>query len=110
MSEMTKTGATTSGGEIPVWVEGDRLRKALEHAGLSVQDMADYLGVSRNTVGNYLAGRGKRGIDKRTRMLWAERTGVSYLWLLRGTTESRCTPASHSVAMSSLVKGLQGPS
>lgn len=111
MSEMIKTGANTSGGSIPQWVEGDRLRKALEHAGLSNQGMADYLGVSRNTVSNYIHGRGKRGIDKRTRMLWAERCGVSYQWLLTGmATESRCNPQTSKWATSSVRAGLVGPS
>lgn len=109
MSEMIKTGATS--GHVPQWSEGDRLRKALEHAGISNQGMADYLGVSRNTVSNYIHGRGKRGVDKRTRMLWAERCGVSYRWLETGaTTESRCNPKPSRHATSSLAQGLHGPS
>lgn len=109
MSEMIKTGATS--GSVPQWSEGDRLRKALEHAGISNQGMADYLGVNRNTVSNYIHGRGKRGIDKRTRMLWAERCGVSYRWLETGsTTANRWTLDSRSVATSSARVGLVGPS
>lgn len=69
-------------GNVPIWTEGDRLGKALRHADVSNQGMADYLGVSRNTVGNYIAGR--TPVDKRTRMLWALRTGVAIDWLEKG--------------------------
>lgn len=44
-------------GSIPAWNTGDRLRKSLDHVEMSVQEMADYLEVSRNTVGNYISGR-----------------------------------------------------
>jgi transcriptional regulator with XRE-family HTH domain len=69
-------------GAVPVWTEGDRLGKALDHAGIRHQEMADYLGLSRNTIGNYIHGR--VAIDKRTRMLWAMRTGVPPEWLEHG--------------------------
>lgn len=69
-------------GAVPVWTEGDRLGKALDHAGIRHQEMADYLGLSRNTIGNYIHGR--VAIDKRTRMLWAMRTGVPAEWLENG--------------------------
>jgi len=32
------------------WTLGDRLGKSLKFAGVSAQDMAEYLGVARNTV------------------------------------------------------------
>jgi transcriptional regulator with XRE-family HTH domain len=69
-------------GAIPSWNEGDRLLKALKHAGMQNAEMALFLGVSRNTIGNYVSGRVK--IDKRTRMLWAQRTDVSEKWLETG--------------------------
>lgn len=75
-------------GNVPIWTEGDRLGKALRHADISNQGMAEYLGVSRNTVGNYIAGR--TPVDKRTRMLWALRTGVAIDWLENG--DSAPTP------------------
>jgi transcriptional regulator with XRE-family HTH domain len=68
--------------QVPVWTEADRLGKALRHAQMRHQEMADYLGVSRNTIGNYVSGR--VAVDKRTRMLWAMRTGVSPEWLETG--------------------------
>lgn len=69
-------------GAIPTWHEGDRLYKALKYAKMQNGEMALFLGVSRNTIGNYIAGRNK--VDKRTRMLWAQRTEVSESWLETG--------------------------
>ena len=67
---------------VPEWRVGDRLRRSLDHAGLGVQEMAEYFDVSRNTIGNYLAERTK--VDRRTLMLWALRTGVPVEWLETG--------------------------
>lgn len=60
----------------------DRLRKALEVAGVSVQDMATACGVSRNTVGNWLSGRTapSRGVL----MLWSTVTDAPLNWLETG--------------------------
>lgn len=60
----------------------DRLSKALDASGTSVQDMAEALDVSRNTVGNYLSGRSK--INKLQIKEWAIRTGVPRQWLETG--------------------------
>jgi transcriptional regulator with XRE-family HTH domain len=57
----------------------DRLRKALRFADVSVGDMADYLGVTRQTVGRYI--NGHVGPDRRTLRLWAIRCGVPLDWL-----------------------------
>ena len=51
----------------------------LQHAGVSVQAMADELGVSRNTVGNYLNRRTE--ISRSGLIVWALRTGVPMRWL-----------------------------
>lgn len=67
---------------VPTWDMADRLRKALEVAGMKPGDMADHLGVHRNTVGYYLAR--KTEPDKRTLMLWAMRTGVALEWIKSG--------------------------
>jgi transcriptional regulator with XRE-family HTH domain len=58
------------------WTLGDRLYKSLRVSGLSNTDLADELGVSRNTIGNYIADRTepKDGQVK----LWALRTGIPY--------------------------------
>jgi transcriptional regulator with XRE-family HTH domain len=78
MSEMPAPGT------VPEWDQADRLAKALQHRGIKVQQMADYLGVSRNTIGNYLSRRSKP--DKRTLLLWAMKTGVPREWLEDGKT------------------------
>jgi transcriptional regulator with XRE-family HTH domain len=68
---------------VPQWDTADRLRKALRTANVSVQEIADYLGVSRTSASNWINGR----IDPSTQTLrlWALRTGVSYTWLRDGT-------------------------
>lgn len=69
-------------GLVPHFDIADRMRKALRESGIGNQEMADYLGVSRNTVGNYINGRNRP--DKRTLMLWALSTGVPFAWLETG--------------------------
>jgi transcriptional regulator with XRE-family HTH domain len=61
-----------------------RMSLALEAAGVSVQDMAAELGVSRVTVSAWLHARNRPPIA--ALKLWAIRTGVSYQWLLTGVT------------------------
>lgn len=72
---------TTAGG-VPEFHLGDRLEKALAVAGVSHQAMAEYLGCSRNTVGNYVALRSPVSIG--TLRLWALKTGVPLEWLQNG--------------------------
>ena len=74
MSEAPSTSA-----RVPEWDQADRLRKALRFAGVGVAEMALYLGVERNTVGNYLSGRTK--ISGPALRLWAQRTDVPLEWL-----------------------------
>ena len=64
------------------WDVADRMRKALRVSSTRVGVMADYLGVTRNTVGNYI--NGHTGPDKRTLRLWALRTGQPLEWLETG--------------------------
>jgi len=67
---------------VPRWDLADRLRKALREAGISVQEMAEYLEISRNTVGSWINGHHRpRPSDLKQ---WALRTGVSYPWLTYG--------------------------
>ncbi len=80
----------------PPWDVADAMRKSLrgmEH--LSVGDIAQQLGVSRNTVGNWLNGRVEP--DERTLIAWAQITAVPYRWLVSfkktgGPVRSRFTP------------------
>jgi transcriptional regulator with XRE-family HTH domain len=64
---------------VPSWDLADRMRKSLRHADIGVQEMADYLGVARNTVSTWINGRIEPSTQ--TLRLWAMRTGVSYKWL-----------------------------
>lgn len=81
MSDAQTTPAGAVGG-IPRFERRHRLGLALEHAELSVQAMADHLGVNRNTVGNYLSDRTRPS----TAVLrtWALRCGVPFEWLRDG--------------------------
>jgi transcriptional regulator with XRE-family HTH domain len=65
--------------QVPAWDTADRMRKALRHADIGVQEMADYLGVSRTSASNWINGRIAPG--PQTLRLWALRTGVSLEWL-----------------------------
>jgi transcriptional regulator with XRE-family HTH domain len=67
---------------IPEWDVADRMRKALRVADISVQEIADYLGVSRNSAGSWINGRIVPSTQ--TLRLWALRTGVPFEWLRDG--------------------------
>lgn len=67
---------------VPQFTKGDRLAKALDFAGMSVADMADYLVLTRNTIGNYISMRTK--IPGPALKLWAMRTGVPVEWIETG--------------------------
>lgn len=75
---------------VPEWDLADRMRKALRVSGLGVQEMADYLEVSRNTVGTWINGRIAPGTQ--TIRLWALRTGVAYTWLRDGESPRQGDP------------------
>lgn len=66
-------------GVVPELDLGDRMLLALRHADVGTAEMADYLGVSRQSVSNWLGGR-KRPKTGALR-LWALKTGVSFEWL-----------------------------
>ncbi|HEY5116221.1 MAG TPA: helix-turn-helix transcriptional regulator [Nakamurella sp.] len=70
---------------IPEWDLADRLRKSLRAAGVPVAEMAEYLGVTRNTVGNWINGRVQPSVQ--TMRLWAMRTSVPYEWLRSGAVD-----------------------
>lgn len=67
---------------VPRFDIADRMRKALRTADVSIEDMADYLEVSRRSVGNWINGRADPA-PKYVR-LWSLRTGVAYEWLCHG--------------------------
>lgn len=70
-------------GQIPLETLGDRLNRSLKFADLSVQEMADHLGMNRNSLSRYL---NDRGAPPRSHILrlWALRCGVPYSWLSTG--------------------------
>jgi transcriptional regulator with XRE-family HTH domain len=85
-------------GEIvPEWDLADRMRKALRHADIGVQEMADYLGVARNTVGTWINGRIRP--SRQTLRLWSLRCGVPLAWLMEGETGSGFRKSSSSTPL-----------
>ena len=66
------------------WDVADRMRKALRISDVGVQELADYLGVARNTVSTWINGRITPSTQ--TLRLVALRTGVPYEWLRDGKT------------------------
>lgn len=65
------------------WDLADRLRKSLRVAGIGVQEIAESVGVSRNTVSNWLGGRSIPAHEQLT--VWSAYTGAPLEWLERGT-------------------------
>lgn len=76
---------STEGLFVPEWDLADRLTKSLRVAKMSVQEMADYLDVHRNSVGAWMNGRTPP--TTQTLRLWAMRTGVPFEWLKTGAGE-----------------------
>lgn len=73
---------TTEQGGVPTWDLADRLQKARRTAGIGVQQMADDLGYTRKTIGDYLNGR--TAPRRSVIVAWAIRCGVSPAWLEHG--------------------------
>ena len=69
-------------GAIPEFTQGDRLRKARELTGLTAQEFADEIGVSRGTITN--AETDARQVRSITMRAYALRTGVPLTWLETG--------------------------
>ena len=71
------------------------MRIALRHADMGAGEMAEYLGVGRNTVSTWINGRITPG--KQSLRLWSMRTGVPLEWLetgeLYGIRDSNPEPA-----------------
>jgi transcriptional regulator with XRE-family HTH domain len=67
---------------VPQWTRGWRMRRALDHAGLTVETMIAELGVSRGTASRWLHDKGPvRDIYLKQ---WALRCGVPFDWLKDG--------------------------
>lgn len=85
---------TVPAGE-PRFDLADRMRKALRESGVSALEMADYLGVSRNTVSNWINGHARPSTA--AVRLWAMRTGIPFDWLTTGMSSANGGGPSHSV-------------
>lgn len=72
---------------VPEFDLADRMRKALRSSEVGVMEMADYLGVARNTISNWI--NGHVAPSKQSLRLWAMRTGVSFEWLQTGENPTR---------------------
>jgi len=99
LSYMTQSPVSA---DVPTWTIGDRLGKALNHAGISVGEMATYLGLSRNSVSAYINDRAEP--KRQTLLLWAMRTGVALEWLETGEHESGPTPPDGAQASDAVAK------
>lgn len=93
----------------------DRIRKAMRVRDLSVQEVADALGVNRNTIGNWMNGRAHPSTP--AMMAFSSVVGVPLEWLQTGTApsedgaelesrprESNSRPSHYKVNGSPLVK------
>ncbi|MDZ7910442.1 MAG: helix-turn-helix transcriptional regulator, partial [Rhodococcus sp. (in: high G+C Gram-positive bacteria)] len=67
---------------VPEFDTSDRMRKSLRHSNTPVGEMAEYLGVTRETISRWINGRSEASIQ--TLRLWALRTGVPFVWLKDG--------------------------
>lgn len=86
-----------SAATVPAFDLADRLRKSLRVSDVSVQEMADYLDVNRNTVGRWINGHNEpSGAVVR---LWAMRTGVPYVWLRDGESPHQDGPGGGSATV-----------
>lgn len=73
------------GYDIPEWTPADRLRKARLHKRLTQAELADRIGVSENTIGNYETGQ-TTNLRRIVLKQWALATGVPVEWLQWGVT------------------------
>ena len=81
MADMSEP-ASSDQQQIPVWTLGWRLKRALDHGGVSAQEMALELGVHPGTVSRWMNDRETpRPIYVRA---WAHRCRVPTDWLLYG--------------------------
>lgn len=78
----------------PAWTLQDRITKARTHAGLNQGELAEKLGVSRNTLNRWESG--SRNPSEKNLQALAEATGVPVEWFYQDT------PASPSEAPSAL--------
>lgn len=64
------------------FTQGDRMRRAMKVSGESVQGMAAFFDVTRETISTWLNGR--HAPSKAVLMMWAAKTGAPFEWLDTG--------------------------
>ncbi len=74
----------------PTWTLVDRLRKSRILADLDQGQVADLIGVARNTVSNWERGRSEPTVTYFVR--WANATGVTLDWLAAGVNAEERPP------------------
>lgn len=68
--------------EIPEWTLGWRLQRSLAHANVSMDEMAEELGISRRMVSRWI---NEHAVPRTAYLkVWALRTGVPLEWLMTG--------------------------
>lgn len=87
MMHAMSTNTDQHGPTVPEWTLGWRLQRALGHAGLTTEAIAQELEVSRSTVSRWMNDHGSapRALYVKE---WALRTGVPYVWLATGVEPS----------------------
>lgn len=81
---MSDTNPNT--GQVPEWTLGWRMKRALAHAGMTAEEMAEELGYVTKTMSRWTNDKGappRAVILKR----WAMKTGVPYGWLVGGSPD-----------------------
>lgn len=78
---MSEQRSSTTG--VPEVTLGWRMKMALGHAHMTVQEMADEAGMSRQQLSRYLNDKGERP-RRAILVTWALRTGVPLEWLIDG--------------------------
>lgn len=73
-------------GTVPVFETHDRVRKALSVAGVTSAELAEYAGITPETMSRYLNGRTRFPLA--VLRLAAMRTGVPFSWLQTGEAPS----------------------
>lgn len=73
---------------VPELTLGWRLKMALNHGGVSVQEMADLLEYSRARLSDWLNDKSKKPPRKLLLQKWALRCGVNPDWLINGVMPS----------------------
>ncbi|MFJ2370867.1 helix-turn-helix domain-containing protein [Microbacterium sp. NPDC087665] len=89
----------------PTWTLVDRLRKSRMLADLDQGEIADRIGVARNTVSNWERGRSEPTATYFVR--WASATGVTLDWLAAGLNAETAPTEVETVSGSVRPKGLE---